>query len=83
VTSDIILCPVFLLVFLCAVQSIQIRSISPGQKWPGFSFALHLLMVQGFYFALLQYSHTQAFAMRFVQFMQLYRQRRKTAHRAL
>ena len=23
---------------------------SPGQQWPGFSFALHLLRVQGFYF---------------------------------
>lgn len=41
-TSDIILYLVLLLVFLCAVQSVQIRSIPPGQKWPGFSFALHL-----------------------------------------
>lgn len=40
-------------------------------------------MVQGFYFALLQYSHTQAFTARFVPSVQLYRPRRKTAHRAL
>jgi hypothetical protein len=25
-------------------------NILPGQQWPGFSFALHLLRVQGFYF---------------------------------
>jgi len=62
--------PVFLLVFLCALQGQQIRSISPGQKWPGFSFALHLLRVQGFYFALLQYSTIQAFTARFVLLMQ-------------
>jgi hypothetical protein len=36
--------------------------------------------VQGFYFALLQYNPIQAFTARF---MQLYRQRRKTAHSAL
>lgn len=47
-TSDFFLYPVRFLVFLCAVQSVQIRSIPPGQKWPGFSFALHLLRVQGF-----------------------------------
>nr|DAJ19787.1 MAG TPA: hypothetical protein [Siphoviridae sp. cthBp9] len=40
-THDIFLYLVFLLVFLCAVQSVQIKSIPPGQKWPGFSFALH------------------------------------------
>lgn len=39
--------------------------------------------MQGFYFALLQYSPTQAFTARFAPSMQLYRQRRKTAHRAL
>lgn len=55
----------------------------PGQQWPGFSFALHLLRVQGFCFALLQCSKIQAFTTRFVPLMQLYRPRRKTAHRAL
>nr|DAO91948.1 MAG TPA: SOX transcription factor [Caudoviricetes sp.] len=40
-------------------------------------------MVQGFYFALLQYSHTQVFTARFVPSVQLYRPRRKTVHRAL
>ena len=40
-------------------------------------------MVQGFYFALLQYSHTQAFTACFALSMQLYRQRCKTSHRAL
>ena len=39
--------------------------------------------MQGFYFALLQYSHTQAFTARFVPSVQLYRPRRKTVHRAL
>lgn len=39
--------------------------------------------VQGFYFALLQYSHIQAFTARFVQSMQLYCQHSKTAHKAL
>ena len=51
--------------------------------WPGFSFALHLLRVQGFYFALLQYSHIQAFTACFVSSMQLYRTLHKTAHGAL
>jgi hypothetical protein len=55
----------------------------PGQQWPGFSFALHLLRVQGFYFALLQYSPMQAFTARFVPSMQLYRPRCKTDYRAL
>lgn len=40
-------------------------------------------MVQGFYFALLQYSHIQAFTARFVPSMQLYHQHSKAAHRAL
>lgn len=44
---------------------------SPGQKWPGFSFALHLLRVQGFCFALLQYSPIQAFTARFVLAMRV------------
>lgn len=81
-TSDFFLYPVRFLVFLCAVQSVQIRSIPPGQKWPGFSFALHLLRVQGF-FALLQYSHIQAFTAAFIPSMQLYHTRHKTAYRAL
>lgn len=49
----------------------------------GLFFALHLLRVQGFYFALRQYSPMQAFTARFVTSMQLYRPRRKTAHTAL
>ena len=55
----------------------------PGQQWPGFSFALHLLRVQGFYFALLQYSPIQAFTACFVPSVQLYRPHSKTAHMAL
>ena len=82
-SCDFILHLVFFLVFLGTVQSVKIRSIPPGQKWPGFSFALHLLMVQGFYFALLQYSQIQAFTACFALSMQLYRPRRKTAHGAL
>ena len=39
--------------------------------------------MQGFYFALLQYIPIQAFTALFVPSMQLYSQRRKTAHRAL
>ena len=39
--------------------------------------------VQGFYFALLQYSHIQAFTARFAVSIQLYRPRHKTSHRAL
>lgn len=54
----------------------------PG-SWPGFSFALHLLRAQGFYFALLQYSLMQAFTTRFTQSIQSYRPFRKTTHRAL
>ena len=54
----------------------------PG-AWPGFSFALHLLRVQGFYFALLQCSPIQAFTADFASFMQLYHPRYKTVHRAL
>lgn len=38
---------------------------SPGQKWPGFSFALHLLRVQGFSFAMKRMSHTQTFTAAF------------------
>jgi hypothetical protein len=43
---------------------------SPGQQWPGFSFALHPLRVQGFYFALLQCIHIQAFTAAFILSMQ-------------
>jgi hypothetical protein len=55
----------------------------PRPRWRGFSFALHLLRVQGFYFAMLQCSLIQAFTVRFVPSMQLYHTRHKTAHRAL
>lgn len=51
----------------------------PGHA-PGFSFALHLLRVQGFYFALSQYSRIQAFTARFAVSMQLYRPRHVRAH---
>lgn len=64
-TSDIILYPVLLLVLCGAVQSVQIRSISPGQKWPGF------------YFAPLQYSHIQAFTAAFLSSMQFMRPKRQ------
>ena len=39
--------------------------------------------MQGFYFALRQCSHIQAFTAAFISSMQLYRKRHKTAHRAL
>lgn len=55
----------------------------PRPHWRGFSFALHPLRVQGFYFALLQCIHIQAFTASFAPSMQLYRTCRKTAHRAL
>lgn len=55
----------------------------PRPRWRGFSFALHLLRMQGFYFAILQYSPIQSFTARFVPFMQLYHQRNKTKHRSL
>jgi hypothetical protein len=55
----------------------------PGQQWPGFSFALHPLRVQGFCFVLLQYSPIQTFTAAFVSSMQLYRPRCKTDYRAL
>ena len=44
----------------------------PRPRWRGFSFALHLLEVQGFYFAPLQYAKIQAFTARFVPSMQNY-----------
>ena len=49
----------------------------------GFFFCLASDTVQGFYFALTQYSHTQAFTACFAVSMQLYRPHNKTAHRAL
>ena len=58
-------------------------NICTPPTWRGFSFALHLLMVQGFYFALLQYSPIQMFTAAFVSSMQLYHPHRKAAHRAL
>lgn len=59
------------------------KHISTPPTWRGFSFALHLLKVQGFYFVPMQYIPIQAFTARFVPFIQLYRQRHKTARRAL
>lgn len=60
------------------------KHITTPPTWAGFSFALHLLRVQGFYFALLQYGPIQAFTACFLSSMQfLYHPRHKTAHRAL
>ena len=50
-------------------------SLPPRPRWRGFSFALHPDPVRGFYFALMQCSHTQAFTACFVPSMQNY-----TAH---
>lgn len=47
-----------------------IQYLPPRPRWRGFSFALHLLRVQGFYFALLQYSPIQAFTVCFMLSMQ-------------
>ena len=44
----------------------------PRPRWRGFSFALHLLRVQGFYFVPLQCSKIQAFTAAFVPSMQVY-----------
>jgi hypothetical protein len=49
----------------------------PRPRWRGFSFALHLLRVQGFYFALLQYIHTQAFTAAFIPSMQFIQPKRQ------
>jgi hypothetical protein len=49
----------------------------------GLFFCLASAEGAGLLFALLKYSHIQAFTVRFAQSMQLYRPRRKTAHRAL
>lgn len=65
------------------VVSADLLSIYTPPTWRGFSFALHLLRMQGFYFALLQYSPIQAFTVRFMLSVQLYRPRCKTAHGAL
>lgn len=59
------------------------RYTSTLPAWWGFSFALHLLRVRGFSFALLQYNPIQAFTAAFMPFMQLYRPRHKTAHKDL
>lgn len=48
------------------------RYTSTPPAWRGFSFALHLLRVQGFYFALLQYRPIQAFTAAFISSMQSY-----------
>ena len=71
------------LVRLLRIAAKMANYIKPRPRGGAFSFALHLLMVQGFYFALLQYIHVQAFTAAFIQSMQLYRQRCKTAHRTL
>lgn len=42
----------------------------PRPCWRGFSFALHLMGVQGFYFFLLQYSQIQVFTTAFLPSMQ-------------
>nr|DAT71722.1 MAG TPA: hypothetical protein [Caudoviricetes sp.] len=44
---------------------------------------MHLLRVQGFYFALLQCSYIQAFPAAFLPSMQLYSHNAKTVYRAL
>lgn len=49
----------------------------------GLFFCLASDTVQGFYFALLQYSPIKTFTARFVPSIKLYRQHHKTAHRAL
>lgn len=49
----------------------------------GLFFCLASDTVQGFYFALLQYSPIQAFTAHFAVLMQLYRPHHKTAHTAL
>ena len=58
-------------------------SFHPRPRGGAFSFALHLLRVQGFCFALLQYSPIQAFTADFITSMQLYHPRYKTAYMAL
>lgn len=59
------------------------KQFKPRPRWRGFSFALHLLRVQGFCFALLQYRRIQAFTACFVPSMQLYHPFRKAVHRSL
>ena len=60
----------------------KINDIHPAHA--GGAFLLPCIdTVQGFYFALLQYSHIQAFTARFAVSIQLYRPRHKTSHRAL
>ena len=55
----------------------------PRPRWRGFSFALHPTRCRAFIFARMQYSPIQAFTACFAVSMQLYRPRRKTAHRVL
>ena len=47
------------------------RTNPPRPRWRGFSFALHLLRVHGFYFSLRQCSLIQAFTAPFVSPMQV------------
>ena len=82
-SCDSVLCSVFLLVFLCAVQSIQIRSISPGQKWPGFSFALHPTRCRAFILSLYNTAPYKRLQRVLRSQCNLYHTRRKTARRAL
>jgi hypothetical protein len=49
----------------------------------GFFFCLALTRCRAFFFVWQRISHTQAFTAVFIPSMQLYRQRYKTAHRAL
>ena len=82
-THDFFLHPVFLLVFLCAVQSIQIRRISPGQKWPGFSFALHPTRCRAFILSLYNTAPYKRLQRVLYCLCKLYHPRHKTAHTAL
>nr|DAH47496.1 MAG TPA: hypothetical protein [Caudoviricetes sp.] len=56
---------------------------STPPTWRGFSFALHLLRVQGFYFARRRIRPTQAFTTSFLPSMQLYHINHKTVYKAL
>lgn len=49
-----------------------IQYLQPRPRWRGFSFALHLLRVQGFYFTRRRISHAQAFTAAFLSSMQFY-----------
>lgn len=82
-THDFFLHPVFLLVFLGAVQSVQIRRISPGQKWPGFSFALHPTRCRAFILSLYNTAPYKRLQRVLYCLCKLYHPRHKTARRAL